>query len=68
MTPGRACRSYCGAAALSAILLSTVGAVWDELARILARKRSIRGYRLFVITPITTITLMHWEQRTCFFR
>ena len=28
---------------------STVGAVWDELAR------------LFVITPITTITLMHWR-------
>lgn len=40
---------------------STVGAVWDELARILARKRSIRGYRLYVITPITTITLMHWR-------
>lgn len=40
---------------------STVGAVWDELARILARKRSIRGYRLFVITPITTIILMHWR-------
>lgn len=40
---------------------STVGAVWDELARILARKRSIRGYRLFVITLITTITLMHWR-------
>lgn len=40
---------------------STVGAVWDELARILARKRSIPGYRLFVITPITTITLMHWR-------
>lgn len=40
---------------------STVGAVWDELARILARKRSIPGYRLYVITPITTITLMHWR-------
>ncbi len=43
MNSCRACRSYCGAAALSAISCSTVGAVWDELARILARKRSIPG-------------------------
>ncbi len=40
---------------------STVGAVWDELARILARTVAFRGYRLYVITPITTITLMHWR-------
>ncbi|STH12228.1 ferrochelatase [Escherichia coli] len=40
---------------------STVGAVWDELARILARKRSIPGISFIRDYPITTITLMHWR-------
>lgn len=62
MNYSRACRSYCGAAALSAILsCSTVGALWDELARILARKRSIRGYR-FIHECINVPRLYcHWQ-------
>lgn len=45
---------------------STVGAVWSRLARILARKLAFRDIVLFVITPITTIILMHW--RTAYVR
>lgn len=41
---------------------STVAAVWDELARILARKRSILASHLFVITPMTAATLMRWPR------
>ena len=41
---------------------STVAAVWDELARILARKRGIPGVSLFVITPMTAATLMRWPR------
>ncbi len=43
MNSCRACKSYCGAAALSAILLFYGRCGRDELARILARKRSIPG-------------------------
>lgn len=35
---------------------STVAAVWDELARILATRRRIPGVTLFAITPITIST------------
>ncbi len=54
--------SYCGAAALSAILLFygrlRYGLNWHAFWR---ANVAFRGYRLFVITPITTITLMHWR-------
>lgn len=39
---------------------STVAAVWDELARILAKKRAIPGSLLFVIMPMMPAISMRW--------
>lgn len=41
---------------------SAVGAVWDELGRILARKRRIPGSHLFAITRMTALISMRWRK------